>query len=221
MIPINKVITIVFIAIIVGCSPSNTGQNFLSFNFLQSESDILNNTLIIPGKQVGAVTSKTTRADLVKMFGESKLKDDVLLEDEGTISVPVTKVNLDDGKSFTVAWEEDTREKLLYVRDFGSVWKIPEGIGVGTSFQELQKKLGDFRLTGLGWDYGGFINLETTNLSKYQGQLSLQLAPDQEAIKKNPQQHEAVLGDRELSSTNPHWQALNMKVSQMTVHLDD
>ena len=217
----NKVITIVLVTVIAGCSPSNTEQNFLSFNFLQSKSDTLNNTLIIPGKQVGAVTSKTTRADLAKMFGESKLKDDVLLEDGGTISVPVTKVNLDDGKNFTIVWEEDNREKLLYVRDFGSAWKTPEGIGIGTSLQELQKKLGDFKLTGLGWNFGGFINLGTTKLSEYQGQLSLQIAADEEAIKKNTQQHEAVLGDRELSSTNPNWQPLNMKVSQMTVHFDE
>ena len=165
----NKVITIIFVTVIAGCSPGNLGQNFSPFNFLQSKSDILNNTLIVPGKSVGAVTAKTTRADLVKIFGESKLKDDVVLEDEGTISVPVTKVNLGGEKYFTVAWEEDTRETLLYVRDFGSAWKTPEGIGIGTSLQELQKKLGDFKLTGLGWNYGGFINLETTTLSARSG----------------------------------------------------
>lgn len=221
MIPINKLITIAFVAIIAGCSPNNTKQNFLSFNFFKSQSDISNNTLIIPGKKVGAITSQTTRADLVKMFGESKLKDDVVLEGEGTISVPVTKVNLGGDKYLTVVWEEDTRETLLYVRDFGSAWKTPEGIGVGTSLAELQAELGDFKLTGLGWNYGGFINLETTTLSEYQGLLSLKLAPDEEAIKQNTQQYEAVLSDRELSSTNPNWQLLKMKVSQMTVHFDE
>jgi len=221
MLSFNKVIAVVMLTFICGCSPSNSAENFSQLNFFQFKSDKLNNTLIIPGKQVGAVTSKTTRADLVKMFGESRLKDDVVLEDEGTISVSVTKVNLGGEKYFTVAWEEDTREKLLYVRDFGSAWKISEGIGVGTSFQELSKKLGDFKLTGLGWDYGGFINLETTNLSKYQGLISLKVAPDEKAVEKYSQQHEAVLGDRELSSTNPNWQPLDMKVSQMTVHLDE
>ncbi len=92
---------------------------------------------------------------------------------------------------------------------------------MGTSFQELSKKLGDFKLTGLGWDYGGFINLETTKLSKYQGTFSIKVAPNQEAIKKYSQQHQAVLGDRELSSTNPNWQPLDLKVSQMTVHFDE
>ncbi|MGB6301888.1 MAG: hypothetical protein WBF90_37735 [Rivularia sp. (in: cyanobacteria)] len=221
MLSIKKVVSIVILTALVGCSPNNLGHNFSPFNFLQSKSDILNNTLIIPGKSVGAVTAKTTRADLVEMFGESKLKDDVVLEDEGTISVPVTKIDLGGEKYFTVAWEEDTRKTLLYVRDFGPAWKTPEGIGVGTSFKELQEKLGDFKLTGLGWDYGGFINLETTKLSKYQGLLSLQVAPDQQAITKNFQQHEAVLGDRQLSSNNPNWQPLDMKISQITVHFDE
>ncbi len=218
MLSINKFVAIVFVTIMCGCSPNNLGQNFSPFNLLQSKSDILINTLIVPGKSVGVVTSKTTRADLVEMFGESKLKDDVVLEDEGTISVPVTKVNLGGEKYFTVAWEEDTRKTLLYLRDFGSAWKTPEGIGLGTSFQELREKLGDFKLTGLGWDYGGFINLENTKLSEYQGLISLKLAPNEEAIKKYSQQYEAVLSDRELSSTNSNWQPLDLKVSQITVH---
>ncbi|MEO1559160.1 MAG: hypothetical protein AAFS12_05825 [Cyanobacteria bacterium J06632_19] len=221
MFPINKAIAFVILSLIVGCSPNTSAPNFSHFNFFQSKSDILNNTVIIPGKRFGEVNSKTTRADLVKMFGESKVKDDVILEDEGTLSVPVTKVNLGDNKNFTVAWEEDTREKLLYVRDFGSAWKTPEGIGVGTSFKELQQKLGDFKLTGLGWNYGGFINLQTTKLSEYQGQISIRVAPEQEAIGKHTKEHEAVLGDRELSSTNPNWEPLNMKVSEMTVHFDE
>ncbi|MGB3642718.1 MAG: hypothetical protein WBA39_34805 [Rivularia sp. (in: cyanobacteria)] len=213
MLSINKVITIVVLSLIVSCAPNNWAPNFSLSNVFQSKSDKLNDTLIIPGKQVGAVTEKTNRADLVKMFGESKLKDDVVLEDEGTISVPVTKVNLGGEKYFTVAWEEDTRQNLLYIRDFGSAWKTPEGIGVGTTFKELQENLGDFKLTRLGWVMVGFIDLETTKLSKYQGLVSLKVAPDEKAITKNSQQHQAVLSSRQLSSTNPNWQPLDMKVS--------
>ena len=117
MITIRKVITIVILSCILGCSPSNSTQNNSSNNSSpQSQSDILKDTSIVPGKRFGRVTGKTTRSDLVKMFGESKLKDDIILEDEGTISVPVTKVNLGAEHSFTIAWEEDTRERLLYKR---------------------------------------------------------------------------------------------------------
>lgn len=223
MISIKKNVAIFVLTLIVGCSPSNSAQNNVSqkTSSPQSQSEILKDTLIIPGKRVGRVTGKTTRADLVKMFGESKLTDDIILEDEGTLSVPVTKVNLGTENYFTVAWEEDTRQKVLYISNFGSGWKIPEGIGVGTSFEELKQKLGEFKLTGLGWDYGGFINLETTKLSKYQGQISLKLAPDEKAVKKYPQQYQAVLNDRELSSSNSNWESLDMKVSQMIVLFDE
>ncbi len=223
MVSIKKIAAVTILTLIVGCSASNSVQNNISQNTSSPESktETLEDTLIIPGKSVGAVTAKTTRADLVKMFGESKLKDDVVLEAEGTISVPVTKVNLGENKDFTVAWEEETRQKLLYVGDLGSAWKTPQGIGVGTSFDKLRQELGEFKITGLGWDYGGFIiNLEATKLSEYQGKLSLRLSADENALQKNQQQYQVVTGDRVLSSTNPNWEPLDMKVAQMTVQFD-
>ncbi|MEA5598080.1 hypothetical protein [Rivularia sp. UHCC 0363] len=209
MVLIKQFVSVIMLALVVSCSSNST------------QKDISQNTSIIPGKQVGAVTKKTTRADLVTMFGESKLTDDVILEDKGTLSVPVTKVNLGKENNFTVVWEEDTRKSLLYVTDFGSAWKTPEGIGVGTPLKELNQKLGDFKLTGLGWDYGGFINLETTKLPQYQGKLSLRLAADEKAAKNHPKQYKAILGDIEFSSTNPNWQPLDMKLAQMTVQFDE
>lgn len=222
MVSIKKVVAVV-LSLIVGCSANNSAQNniFKSTSSASSQSQILKDTLIIPGKRVGTVTKETTRADLVKMFGESKLTDDVILEDEGTISVPATKVNLGAFQNFTVAWEESAREKLLYITDLGSAWKTPEGIGVGTSLQELRQKLGEFKLTGLGWDYGGFVNLETTKLSEYQGKLSLRLSASDKASQKYSQQYQAILSDEEFSSSNPNWQPLDLKVSQMTVQFDE
>ncbi len=138
MLSISKVIAAVVLSLLVSCSPNNSAQNFSLSNLFQSKSDKLNNTLIIPGKQVGAVTGKTSRANLVKMFGESRLKDDVVLEDEGTISVPVTKVNLGGEKYFTVAWEQDTRQKLLYVRDFGFCLEDSRRYRCGNFFSRIK-----------------------------------------------------------------------------------
>ena len=218
MISTKQIIPIVILTCILGCSPSDSAINF---PFFQSQTDISKDTLIIPGKRVGAVTAKTTHADLVKIFGESKLQDEILSENDETISIPITKVNLGGENYFTIAWEDDSRQKLLYLSDFGSAWKIPEDIGVGTSFQELRQKLGEFKLTGLGWNYGGFINLETTKLSEYQGFISLKVSPNEKAIEKYPQQYEAVLTDQELSANNPNWKALDMKVSQISILFDE
>lgn len=221
MLSTRKLITAAILALLCSCSPNNSTLNISQFNLFQNQSDASSNTLVIPGKQVGAVNGKTNRADLVKIFGESKLKDDVLLEDEGTISTPVTKVNLGGEKYFTVVWEDNTKETLLYIRDFGSVWKTPEGIGVGTSFKELREKLGDFKLYGLGWDSGGTINLEGTKLDKYLGSISIKVAADEKAAEKNLQKYQAILSDAEFSSDNPIWELLDTKVSQMTIQFDE
>lgn len=179
----------------------------------------VNNTLIIPGKSVGPVTSETTRADLVKIFGESNLKDETILQAEGTISVPATKVKEGTPSTFTVFWKDNTRNKIEYIKGFGSQWKTSEGIGVGTTLKELRQKLGEFKLTGFGWDYGGLVNLEGTKLSEYQGKLSLRIDPaDENAYGKYPKQYASVSGDIELSSTNPNLEPLNVRVNQMTVN---
>ena len=185
------------------------------------KSDSLQDTLIIPGKRVGAVTSKTTRTDLAQIFGESNLKDDTILQAEGTVSVPATIVNSDTKRSFVVFWQDETRQKISYLKGFGSEWKTPEGIGFGTSLKELRQKLGEFKLTGLGWDYGGLINLEGTKLSQYKGKISLTVAAEENISGKFPKEYTAVSGDQELSSTNANFESLNIQVYQVTVTFDE
>lgn len=187
-----------------------------------NKSDAVKDTLIIPGLRVGPVTSETTRADLVKIFGESNLKDDTILQAEGTVSVPATIVNSGTKRTFAVFWKDDTRKEILYLKGFGDAWKTPEGIGVGTTLKELRSHLGEFKLTGFGWDYGGLVNLQNTKLSKYRGKLSLTLDPADEIVYgKYPKEYRAVSGDIELSSTNPNLELLDVRVYQMTVNFGD
>jgi hypothetical protein len=187
-----------------------------------NKSDAVKDTLIIPGERVGSVTPLSTRADLAKMFGESNLKDETILQAEGTVSVPATKVNSGTSRSFTVFWKDETRNKIAYIKGFGSEWKTPEGIGVGTTLKQLRSDLGEFKLYGFGWDYGGSVNLEGTKLSKYQGKLSLTLDPASENAYGNyPKQYAAVSGDQELSSTNPNLEPLDVRVYQMTVNFGE
>ncbi|MEA5598081.1 hypothetical protein [Rivularia sp. UHCC 0363] len=240
MISAKKGFLVAVLSLIIGCSANNSAnsvqtatqspnpaaieENIQSNNRQTTASakpdNKSENTLIIPGERVGAVTPETTRADLVKIFGESNLKDDTILQAEGTVSVPATKVNSDTKRAFIVFWKDETRQKIAYIQGFGSEWKTPEGIGIGTALKELRQKLGEFKLTGFGWDYGGSVNLAGTNLSKYQGQLSLVLDPDEKAYEKYSKQYISVSGDQELSSTNPNLQPLDVRVNEMTVSFD-
>ncbi|MBW4509726.1 MAG: hypothetical protein KME64_24910 [Scytonematopsis contorta HA4267-MV1] len=184
-----------------------------------SQAVQLKDTLVVPGERVGLVTRKTTKANLVKLFGQSRLKDETISGAEGIGKFAVTRVNLGSQRSFTVVWSDNTRTKATSVRDFGSAWKTPESIGIGTTFNELRQKLGEFKLYGLGWDYSGTVLIETTKLAKYKGKLNLQVGAAPNAGNKFPKQYQAVSGDATFSSTDPNWKPLGMRLVQMNVSL--
>ncbi|XWK87220.1 MAG: hypothetical protein U7127_23955 [Phormidium sp.] len=188
--------------------------------FTIAQNSQLKDTLVIPGERVGSITKNTSRQELVKLFGASRLQDKTIFGPEGMGKFPATRVNLGQERSFTVVWTDEKRTKPATIRDFGSAWKTPQGIGIGTSLAELRKQLGEFKLYGLAWDYSGTILLENTKLSNYKGKLNLQVAPAPDAAKKFPRQYQAVLGDGTFSSSNPNWQPLGIRVERMIVDLD-
>lgn len=177
-------------------------------------------TLIVPGERVGPVTRTTTRRELTKIFGASRLVDKTISGPEGMGSFAATEVNLNRERSFLVVWTDKTRTKPLDVRILGTAWKTREGIGLGTLWSELRSKLGNFKLYGLGWDYSGTILLETSKLAQYKGKLFLQVNPAANAGNRYPQDYQAVLGDGTFSSSDRHWKPLGMRVSRVTVILN-
>jgi hypothetical protein len=185
-----------------------------------AQSKTLSDTLIVPGERVGPVTRKTTKQDLVNLFGVSRLVDKTISGAEGIGSFAATQVNLGRERSLLVVWSNKTRTKPLDVRNLGSAWKTREGIGVGIPLSQLRQKLGDFKLYGLAWDYGGTILLENSQLSRYQGKLILRVDAAPEAYKKFPKQYQAVSGDSTFSSINPNWKPLGIRVSEIIVQLN-
>ncbi|MCC5660588.1 hypothetical protein LC608_27130 [Nostoc sp. XA010] len=178
------------------------------------------NTLIVPGERVGPITRTTTKQDLVKLFGASHLVHKTISGAEGMGSFAATQVNLNQGRSLLVVWSDNTRTKPLDVRNLAWAWKTREGIGVGTPLSELRKKLGDFKLYGLAWDYGGTILLDSSRLSRYQGKLILRVDTDPNAAQKYPNDYQAVSGDSTFSSSNPHWKPLGIRLAEIIVLLN-
>ncbi|MEH2223495.1 hypothetical protein [Nostoc sp.] len=178
------------------------------------------NILIVPGERVGPITRKTTKRDLVKLFGASHLVDKTISGAEGIGSFAATQVNLNQGRSLLVVWSDNTRTKPLDVRNLGSAWKTREGIGVGNPLSELRKKLGNFKLYGLEWDYGGTILLDSSKLSRYQGKLILRVNAAPNAYEKFPNDYQSVSGDATFSSSNPHWKPLGIRLAEIIVVLN-
>ncbi|MEH2049669.1 hypothetical protein [Nostoc sp.] len=182
----------------------------------QASKDIL----IVPGERVGPITRTTTKQDLVKLFGASRLVDKTISGAEGIGTFAATQLNLNQGRSLLVVWSDNTRTKPLDVRNLGSAWKTREGIGVGTPLSELRKKLGNFKLYGLEWDYGGTILLDSSKLSRYQGKIILRVDAAPNASEKFPNDYQSVLGDNTFSSTNPHWKPLGIRLAEIIVILN-
>ncbi len=237
MIISNRTIAIASVALLTGCSGVNraVSQSISERSLhadsktqppaevsqqLPPQSTAKQDFLVVPGERVGAVTRETSRDDLTALFGESKLRDRTIWGPEGIGRFSATQVNLGRDKSFTVVWTDTTRTRPSLVQDLGNGWKTAEGIGVGTSFAELRKKLGEFQLYGLNWDYSGTVTLLGTKLSNYYGKLILQVQAAPNASVQFPNDYMAVSGDKRLASTDPHWRSLGMKVGDMTVVLN-
>ncbi|MBD2448372.1 hypothetical protein H6G76_14635 [Nostoc sp. FACHB-152] len=219
--PIKKITTAALALLIsYSATPAIAIPQNNSHRLTVAKSQQLTDNLIVPGERVGPIKRTTTKQDLIKLFGASRLVDKTISGAEGIGSFAATQVNLGKERSLLVVWSDNTRTKPLDVRNLGTAWKTREGIGVGTRWSELRQKLGNFKLFGLAWDYGGTILLESSRLSRYQGKLILRVDAAPNAGQKYPRDYRAVLGDSTFSSTDPHWKPLGIRVSEVIVSLD-
>jgi hypothetical protein len=116
------------------------------------------NTLIIGGKSCGPITAKCKRADLVRFFGKSNLKEAPIPIGEGE-TVPGTVVFPKDSKRrLEIIWTRSKQVGEIRLSGSSSLWHTQEGISLGTTLQELHRQNGvAFQFSGFGWDYGGTV----------------------------------------------------------------
>jgi hypothetical protein len=187
---------------------------------LKAESEQLQDTTVVPGERVGPVTPDTSRVDLVDLFGEAALEDTEIPVGEG-FTESGTKVNPGTEQAFSIIWMDSSQAKPATVKDFGTAWQTPEGIQIGTPMTELTSILGNFDLYGFGWDYGGTIDLESSDLANYYGLLILRLQPVEPAAwQQNADAFQAVQGDKLISSEDPNLSDLNLVVDEMIIYLN-
>jgi hypothetical protein len=179
-------------------------------------------TTIVPGKRVGLITSKTTYPDLLKIFGQQRLTPKKVYGPEGQVVFPGTLITLGKNRSLTVAWKDAKKLQPLHVIIDDPAWKTTSGIGIGTSLAKLRQILGEFKITGLYWDYGNHVvGLSPAMQARYTG-LSIIVDADRFAAREFPKDLRAVTGDGVTpSSTNPHWKPLKMRVSGLTLYFPE
>jgi hypothetical protein len=180
---------------------------------------------IVPGKNVGAITARTSEADLRKIYGSKNVRAGEVGLGEGE-SVPGTILFPNDQRRrLEIAWKNaKTRKTPDFVQFAGaqSVWKITPNIGLGTTLKTLEQINGKgFVLLGFEWDYSGtVVSWNGGALARRFGKdnrfVTLRLSPQtyNRALEKDLN---AVVGDGEFSSKNKSMQKINPRVYQVIV----
>ncbi len=187
--------------------------------------------LIITGKRVGAITRVTTRADLVRVFGAGKVRDDDISTADGN-EEPGTEIFGDQPNStLAILWADDSPDahvmRIIFCHAMDPLsscrWHTPDGVTFGTNLKVLEKLNGrKFKLNGFDWGYGGLITSweggRLEKLSNICGGLTIRLDPPPGApSEERTRLLEQVEGDEEFWSSDAAMQALNPVVDFMSV----
>ncbi len=171
--------------------------------------------VLVPGKRIGPLyAAHSLENDLVQTFGPQNVKRQDIYLGEGALA-PGFVIFGDTRNEVEVYYDSSLvkdRPAFLRISQEGTDWKTAEGISIGTSLAELEKINGKpITFLGFGWDYGGAVS--SWNGGKMNPDLMIVLTDTRNTTP------ESLLGDREISSTNPEVDAKRIKVSIINLRL--
>lgn len=166
---------------------------------------------VVPFEGVGPIGGDTTRGELSALFDESRLEDAATTVGEG-LPREATTVDLGEGQSVEIIWKTGGGS-VESIRIMGDELQTPEGIGIGTTLEELREILGEFDVIGFEVSGAGLVFLEGTELEHYHGGLRLHL----EATEPTADHYREVMGFERFSSSNSHLQAVRPVVAEMAI----
>lgn len=120
-------------------------------------------TEVVPGHSVGPVSLSSDRSELAEVFGEPALSDTMIHMGEGTYRTG-TRALTGTTMALSVVWAEESMQRPERITALGSAWTAPGGVTTGMTLREVADRVGEFRLTGFGWDYGGTADMAETDL---------------------------------------------------------
>ena len=216
---LSKILALGWAGIVIICDTSFANTSLGTLPKQPSAQASTANTLIVPGRSVGKMNKSTTYVDLVKLYGKQRLTAKKVYGPEGQVEFTGTLITLAKNRYLTVAWKDKTKKQILWITIQDPAWKTTEGLSVGTSLAKLRQIIGEFKITGLYWDYGNLVvDLSPAKQAKFKG-LRLNVDVDPQAAKKYPKDLQAVMGDRvTLPASSPRWQRLKMSVSIINVY---
>jgi hypothetical protein len=166
----------------------------------------------------GAFAADSSAERLVELYGADNVVTGDSPGPEGSTIIATTVFPNDPAKTMVFGWwDEENHRELSYVGipDTDSV----AGLQAGMTVKQVEALNGEpFTMTGFWWDYGGYASFQSGKLSSIEGGciLSANFLPDESALPPEADV-EAVSGDREVPSSEPLLEKLNVRVDAVTI----
>lgn len=168
---------------------------------------------LCPPDRIGPLRRNTSRADLDTIFPPALLHDQPVDVGEGMLE-PGTRINVGRPDSAQIVWADSSRSRIRSVLALGPAWRTPDGLGVGSSLQEIEQRLGVVSVLGFGWDYGGTVTLVGTPLAD--SGLFFRTHPRSPDARATAA-YQRVRGEQSFRSDDPDVRALDPVVGRIDV----
>ncbi len=165
----------------------------------------------------GPFAIDSSEARLIETYGADNVVTGIVPGPEGT-EMLATTVFPDNAKKTMqfVWWDEDNLSGPSYI-ELPAKMTAPGGVRIGQTLAEVVAlNGGPFKLTGFGWDYGGYAGFESGALADLPGDciLSLRFDPGEApaGVDTTP-----TMGDKELTSDDPLLAQMPVTVYSLSV----
>ncbi len=195
-------------------STSTTGSETTTYDSSSPKVVTITDWTCAPMQQVGPIKANFSEADIISYFGAGNVKRQNIGLGEGE-TAPGTIVWPNSKNKLIIKWREGQEYKQIEkirIDGQGAEWKTKEGIGVGTSLEELVRINGKhFKFFGFDWDYAGLTtDWENGAINK---KLAVYLTPS------NPEAaFPHLLGDKLFQSNHPKAADANLKVTSLVIN---
>lgn len=110
---------------------------------------------------IGPLAPETSHAALVARYGKRDVVFRTVPAPEGETERATVIFPDDPARRIQIVWQDERRRRRPDTITIGtafSTWRTPEGIGLGTPLEEVERLNGrPFAFMGFGWDYAGTV----------------------------------------------------------------
>lgn len=155
---------------------------------------------VLPGVTFGRISEHTSRTDLQSLGSGVAVRDTNVELGEG-FCTPGTRVYDGTPSVLDLAWQDEARTRVAFVRTSGERWATPRGVRVGATLRTLERMAGaPLTYAGFGWDHGGRLEWQ-----EGRGSLTLYLHIDRSrsGVDSSAFVDPSVMGDVPLRSDLP------------------